>query len=101
MPDSFATAFQSASYTQVLEFSAFRRSLEHSWWHTLTDVLSVLTSLRTKAASAADLKLLLSGAPFLSTPLSPAALAKLPDPLDSNVFEDHMPLPRKCSWVFL
>ena len=91
MPDSLALSFQSGSYPQALEFVAFRRSLEHSWWHTFTDVLAVLASLRTKAASAPDVKLLLSGAPFLSIDVSAAALAKLPDPVDVTVFEDHVP----------
>ena len=69
-----------------------RRSLQASWWRTLTDLLSALTTLRTQAASAAALATSLATAPFLGDDVTSDSLRASPEALDLAVFEEHLPL---------
>ena len=75
----------------MLEFVAFHRSLEHSWWRSVTDVLSALASVRSHAASAVNLVSSLASAPFLKLDVSCEALCAMPDPIDVSLFEEHAP----------
>ena len=93
VPEQLHLAFQHGNYTQALEFVAFRRSLEHSWWHSLTDVLVALQTLRVNPGGPATLHTALAAAPFLSIDTSADYLETLPDPLDVSPFEEHLPCP--------
>ena len=90
VPDALGTAFKWKNYVQTLEIVALKRSLEHSWWRSLTDALMALSTLRLSTSSPNAFHSACDAAPFLTTDISSdEALAKLPDPIDVALFEEH------------
>ena len=99
MPDSLQLAFSSDNYVEALEFVQFEGHLEASWWRRLVVVAAIVHQLPLRLRTApsqpqppADaLQTALDATTALDGDVSAAALAALPDTLDTTVHESHLP----------
>ena len=87
-------AWNNCESHQMIEFAAFSRLLDQSWWRCLVDVISLVIKLFQLGTNEDELKKLLNKAAegegsVLSLALTAEKLAQMADTLDLRVFDDH------------
>jgi len=93
VPESTMLAFDHDNCDQALDFVHFKRTLARSWWRAMLDIVALLSRLHKVCADATELPRLLSSCPSIELDLTTSTLEALPDTLDLDAFESHVPPP--------
>ena len=96
MADAFGLALRSGNYVQATEMATFQSTLESSWWRRLLELTELLLTVQKEQANAVAVQAALAEAAAVVEldVSSAAAIATLPNVLDLDVYEAHLPAAR-------